>query len=136
MSIPPISLNSASLGNIPNNFQQMQGTFQQLTQALQSGNLSAAQSAFTALTKNAPAAGASSPNGTNPMTADFQALGQALQSGNVSNAQAAFSKLQSDAQALATPSTHHHRRHHNDSGESTSGSSSSSGIGSLLNILG
>jgi outer membrane protein assembly factor BamD (BamD/ComL family) len=65
--------------------------FEQLASSLQSGNLSAAQQAYTSLAasfQNSPRA-----QSTNPLSADFQALGQALQSGNLSAAQQAFSTL-------------------------------------------
>jgi hypothetical protein len=145
MSISPVS-SSGSFGTYQADYQQSQNTFQQLTQALQSGNLTAAQSAFSALTQKAPPpaanANTSTPSSSNPMAADFQALGQALQSGNLTGAQAAFTKLQSDAQAAqGAQSTHKHHHHHgNDDSSSTTGSASTSSsgsvIGSLLNVLG
>jgi hypothetical protein len=75
--------------------QQRQGDLAQLGQALQSGDLAAAHTAFNALT----ALGQSGPyqNGQTFARADrnqdFQAIGQALQAGDLAGAQSAFSNL-------------------------------------------
>jgi len=77
--------------------QQRRGDLLQLGQALQSGDLAAAQTAFSALT----ALGQSGPyqNGQTFARADrnqdFQAIGQALQAGDLAGAQSAFSNLAS-----------------------------------------
>jgi outer membrane protein assembly factor BamD (BamD/ComL family) len=94
--------------------QQIKTDYQSLAQALQSGDLNAAQKAFTALQKDFPAksstastSSTSSSNPNNPMNA----LSQALQSGNLSAAQQAFAQLQQ---------THRgHHRHHGGSGAAT-----------------
>jgi hypothetical protein len=75
--------------------QQRQADLAQLGQALQSGDLAGAQSAFNTLT----ALGQSGPykNGQTFARADraqdFQAIGQALQSGDLAGAQSAFASL-------------------------------------------
>lgn len=69
-------------------WQQRRQDFQQLSQALQSGNLSGAQSAFAALSAGRSSQAASNPNSL------FSQLGQALQGGNLAAAQQAFAQIQ------------------------------------------
>ena len=77
--------------------QQRQSDLTQVGQALQSGDLAAAQTAFNTLT----ALGQAGPNQNGQTFArtdrnqDFQAIGQALQSGDLAGAQAAFAALTS-----------------------------------------
>jgi len=82
---------------------QGQQDFAQIVQALQAGNLGAAQQAYTdfqqvqsGLTSAATATASTS---ASPVVADWTALGQALQSGTLSSAQDALTKLQQDAQS-------------------------------------
>jgi hypothetical protein len=80
--------------------------FQQLAQALQSGDLSSAQAAYTTLTQNLPnktADGASSQN--TPFQQGLAALGTALQSGNLSGAQQALQTLQSQMKGAQSSSS-------------------------------
>ncbi len=97
-----------------NGMQSQRQNFQALAAALQSGNLSAAQSAFAQMMQNSPIgqgtqSSTASPNQT--LTTDFSNLAKALQSGNVSDAQKAFATLQQDMSSVAK--THHgHHRHH------------------------
>jgi hypothetical protein len=87
--------------------------FSALGQALQSGDLSAAQTAYNAIQQDVQqSAGQTSHHhhhhgggseganstATNTLTQDFSALGQALQSGTLSAAQAAYTTLQQDLQ--------------------------------------
>ena len=83
--------------------------FDQLYQSLQSGNLGAAQQAYSnfqqiqAGLSNSPSAQTASvaaATSTNPVAADWSALGLALQSGSLTSAQDALGKLQQDAQAV------------------------------------
>lgn len=102
MSITGIASNilSSSYGaqSPQNQFQQVQNEFQQLGQALQSGNLSQAQSDFATLSQNVPGLGGSTASAsttaasntattnaanTNPIAQAFAQLGQDLQSGNL-----------------------------------------------------
>jgi soluble cytochrome b562 len=81
-----------------------QNGFDQLAQAIQSGNLAAAQQAYAALTQ--PVQGsATSPNSSqaNPLGP----IGAALQAGNISAAQQALQALQQSAQGRP----HHHHHH-------------------------
>jgi DNA-binding FadR family transcriptional regulator len=73
---------------------------QTLADALQSGDMTAAQKAFAQMLKNSPRL-AQEVNGaqtasTNPRTVDFQALATALKSGDLSSAQQAMAKLMQD----------------------------------------
>jgi DNA-binding FadR family transcriptional regulator len=87
-----------------NPFQEIKQDFQQLASALQSGDLSGAQSAYSNIQQllganSGSSASTTSSNGPSTLQNDFAALGQALQSGDLSTAQSAFSQLQSDFQA-------------------------------------
>jgi hypothetical protein len=86
--------------------QQVQQDYAQLESALQSGNLSGAQSAFAALqqalqtqTGSTTSSTSTSGNGNDPIANALNNLGQALSSGNLSQAQSWFSQLQDDIQA-------------------------------------
>ena len=112
---------------VQNSFQQRRAEFQQLGQALQSGNLSAAQQDFAELTSSGSSAstsgattattttaatGTGSAASTSPVSSigqEFTALGQALQAGNLSAAQQAYSAMQQIGQ---TQGHHHHHHHH------------------------
>jgi outer membrane protein assembly factor BamD (BamD/ComL family) len=131
--------NTQSSQKTPSTFQQIKTEFQQLGQDLQSGNVSAAQSDFTTLSKNlstlfqTPAATttatatATNPSAS-PLATAFAQLGQDLQSGNLQAAQQDYSTVQQDAQqqsASQQVSGHDgHHRHHTESSQSSSSSSS------------
>ena len=87
MPINSVSSGSALQASGANNWQQRRQDFQALSQALQSGNLGAAQQAFSSLSSSFPAGVANDPNSL------LAKLGQALQSGNLSAAQSAFSAM-------------------------------------------
>ncbi|MGA2079249.1 MAG: hypothetical protein ABSH53_01345 [Holophaga sp.] len=110
------SLNVTSATGTPQ-WSQANNPFQQLSQALASGNLSAAQQAYAAIQQNAPQ-GAVAQNGQGSTQQNaFAALGQALQSGNLAAAQQAFAQLQQAG-------GHHHHHHH---GQESQAASSASG---------
>lgn len=111
--------------------QQGQQDFKSLADALQSSNLSGAQSAFASLLQlfpslspstnsttqsTATSSAASSSNGTSSITSDLSTLGQAIQSGDLTGAQNDFSKLMQDMQAIG--GGHHHHHHHKASASS------------------
>jgi len=148
MSISPLSANllsDLSQQRRQNPLQQIQQDFNQLASALQSGDLTDAQSAYSNIQQllggNQTSSNSNTgSNSSNPIQNDFAALGQALSSGNLSQAQSAFSQLQSDgqtaqqstasqaqslAQALraAVEGHHHHHGHHGGGEGSTSQSS-------------
>lgn len=117
MSINSVGSSSQSVSSVSSTQQQ---DFQQLSSALQSGNLSAAQSVYQALVGN----------NTPPSNSPLGQLGQALQSGNLSAAQQAFQTLQS---------AHGHHHHHSSdqtaatSSGSTSSPPSSGTVGTVVN---
>jgi outer membrane protein assembly factor BamD (BamD/ComL family) len=119
MSVTAIGggLSSALLSqSIQNRIQQFQHGFQQLGQDLQAGNLSAAQSDFTALQQAGNSNSSSQTQRNNPALQDFQKLGQDLQSGNLSAAQQDFSNILQDSQTSTAQAPRHHHHHHADSG--------------------
>jgi hypothetical protein len=135
MTIPEVSSNTNyyQTDSTKNNFRQIQSDFQQLGQALQSGDLKSAQQVFSGLQQLLLGlSGNQAPSGQqnssqNKITDDMNALDQALKSDDLSKAQDAFTKLQQDMQAAQKK--HHHHHHHNVDGSqnSVSGSNGSSG---------
>lgn len=141
----PVSASSdATQAPAPSPAQQVQQDYAELSSALGTGNLTSAQSAFTALEQalqtqsgstTSTASSASSSSSGDPIANDLTALGKALSSGNLTQAQSAFTQLQSDiktAQQSAASQTQNssqgqrsegrHRHHHWDGGSSNSGS--------------
>jgi hypothetical protein len=128
MSISAILSSGAlnPINTLQNANQQQRTDFQQLTQALQSGNLSSAQQAFSSMSSSASSSGLLSVQ----MMQDLSKLGSALQSGNLSSARQAYSSVQQNLQSSTPVAAHHHRPHHGGSDLLTSGfpdSSNSSG---------
>jgi hypothetical protein len=103
--LPSSTLNQAY--NLQSTNQPQNTEFQQLTQALQSGNMTTAQKAFSALTSSMTGSGLQSVQ----LTQDLNALGSALQSGNLSGAQSAYSSVQQNLQSSNPSAAHHHRMH-------------------------
>ena len=130
-AISGISSSNASMQAWQAMMQQRKQDFSQLATALQSGNLSGAQSAFSTLqslngqgqsSAASPTAASSNASASgNTISSDFAGLGQALQSGSIANAQSAYAQLQTDMQAQQT-SGHHHHHHHHYGGAGSSGS--------------
>jgi hypothetical protein len=118
------ALNQAK--NLPTTNQQQRAEFQQLTQALQSGNLTTAQQAFSALTNSAKSSGIQSLQ----LTQDLNALGSALQSGNLAGARNAYSAVQQNLQNSSPMAAHHHRLHQGGARLLTSGFPDTSNSGS------
>jgi len=126
-------------GSLRNLSQQQNTEFQQLAQALQSGNLSSAQQVLGTLTSGTATSGLQSLQ----LTQDLNQLGSALQSGNLSSARQAYSTIQQNLQS-SHPLTAHHNRPHRDTGSqfltsgfpgsSTPGSPAASNISQLLNL--
>jgi thioredoxin-like negative regulator of GroEL len=111
---------------LQNDFQQRRSAFEELAQALQSGNLAQAQQAFSVLTQNAPNSGQAK---SGSLKDDFSALAQALQSGDLDGARTAFATIQQDLQK-ARQAHHHHHHHHTQQESSGSNSSSDPSSGS------
>jgi len=128
MLLSAISAGSAvnQANNLLNRNQKQRTEFQQLTQALQSGNLTTAQQAFSALTNSAKSSGIQGVR----LTQDLNALGSALQSGNLSGARNAYSAVQQNLQTSSSMAAHHHRPHHGGSRLLTSGFPDTSNSGS------
>jgi hypothetical protein len=112
---PTMAVTAIAAGASPqsNPFVQTRQAFGQLSNALQSGNLSAAQSAYNTL--------AASPLAQNgPFAAAIQQIGQDLASGNLADAQKALASLPQQQQQKA------HGHHHHGGGESEGAKDSSS----------
>jgi hypothetical protein len=114
MSVSAISSRNALLqaNSLQSTNQQQRNEFQQLTQALQSGNLSNAQQAFSALTNSATTSGLQSVQ----LTQDLSKLASDLQSGNLTSARQAYSSIQQNLQHSSPVAAHHHRPHHGGGG--------------------
>ncbi len=125
---------TAAAGQSGNSTNPITQAFQQLSQDLQSGNLSAAQSDYSTLQQDFKSQAGQGQQGhhhrrvgesggsgaqTNPISTLFSQLGQALQAGNLTAAQTAYSTLQSDFAQFAQS---------NGLSTGTSTSSGSSGI--------
>jgi hypothetical protein len=100
-------ISSTASNTIDSPFAERRTNFEALDQALQSGDLQSAQSAFAALqqsrgVQSASSTTAGSANTGKQASTDLQAVGSALQSGDVSGAQ----------QAFATLRQHRHHGHH------------------------
>jgi hypothetical protein len=95
-----------------NGFGQFVQDFQAIGSALQSGDLSTAQSALATFQQDLQGnsqTSSSQPFGKNSQAnSDYQNLVSALQSGNLSNAQQAFASLQTDLKAAHKGHHHHH----------------------------
>ena len=122
MSIPGILFNAglgllggANQTEARSTAKQGKQDFEQLLDAMQKGDLAAAQQALAGLQQvqaaaqqnNLPDTTASNTTGStatpaasDPLATDFSALGAALKSGSLSGAQDAFAKLQQDFQTL------------------------------------
>ena len=115
----PSSFNSSAVQQFQQAAQQRRQDFNNLAQALQSGDLSGAQQAFSDLqqlrqssSSNLSSATQPSNQSTNVIAQDFTALGDALKSGDLSQAQSAFAKLGQDLKAAQGGSGHTHGAHH------------------------
>ena len=110
MTISAISSFSASQTA---NYQNYRQAFSQLSNALQSGDLSAAQSAYDTLASS-PAA-----QGTGPFAQALQQIGQDLKAGDLDGAQKALASLQQQR-------AHGHHHHHHNGGVSNQNSTDTS----------
>jgi len=83
--------------------------FQALTSALQTGDLSSAQSAYSTLLQDNPQLANAANGSGNPMQQALASIGSSLQSGDVKGAQDALSSFQQNMKA-------HHGHHHHGGG--------------------
>jgi len=151
------SLSALTSSSSVNPFQQIRQDFQALGTALQSGNLSGAQSAMSGLQQAQQSLplppssivslqGANSSTGSSAVASGMATLASDLQFGNLSAAQSVYQQIQSQMQS-AQGAGHHggHGGHHgggigallgaSSSSSSSSGTSSGSVLDSLLNSL-
>jgi len=133
---PTITAAAGSTGFGQSRFQQIQQQFSALGNALSTGNLSAAQTAFSSLQSLQPQAfgqamtqatsttqsASGTQSGQNPFQAALAALGKSLANGDITGAQSAFGQLQA---AAKTQGTGHHHHHHGGGAEGTTQSSTS-----------
>jgi len=136
MSVSGISSSSLyNTQNPQNSFQQIQQTFKQLGQDLQSGNLSAAQSDFATLQQLVPQlSSSSSAQSKSPIDQAFNQLAKDLQSGNLPAAQQDFTTIQQDAQSQSaqTQSTGEHHHHHGGNSAASEASQRLAQLGTAL----
>lgn len=124
--------------------QQLKQGFQQLGQALQSGNLSQAQGDFASLQQFLPGGrqtpavtSAASTQSNNPLAAAVSQLAQDLKSGNLTAAQSDITAVQQGSQQVGQQqgAGHAHHHHHHGGGSSQS-SSQQDPISTLFGELG
>jgi hypothetical protein len=135
MSISGISSSSFSQRPLNGTSTLYQQQLQQLGQALQSGNLSSAQSDFATLqqafsqpsTTSGSTTGSTSGTTSSPVNQAFTQLASDLQSGNLSATQKDFPAVQQDLKGYASPPTNifHHR-----SAPFSAGGPATGGVGS------
>lgn len=121
MTISAISSFSASQAS---NYQNYRQAFGQLANALQSGNLAAAQNAYNTLASS-PAA-----QGSGPFAQALQQIGKALSSNDLYGAQQALASLRQQQQAHG----HHHHHHGGVSSQNSTDTSDPSGNTETVNI--
>jgi DNA-binding FadR family transcriptional regulator len=135
MNVTNVSSATCTCQSYAAGFKQRIQDFKSLNDALQSGDLTAAQTAFAAFQKdvqNSPQASRNSQlSDQNTQAAkDLQALQDALKSGDMSAAQQAFASLKQDLKAGHAHHGHHHRKVDNkndgDADDNVQGSDSSS----------
>ncbi|MGO8763999.1 MAG: hypothetical protein ACLQSR_02555 [Limisphaerales bacterium] len=104
--------------------------FQAIGSALQSGNLSTAQSALAAFQQDLQGNSqttSSQPFGTNTKAnSDYQNLVTSLQSGDLTNAKQDFTSLQTDLKSASAASSAHKGHHHHHSFSATDSTATAS----------
>ena len=122
--------NNSYIASLQADLKKQAQDFTDLSSALQSGDLSSAQSAFTAfqqdITNMQQTSGGQQSGQNNQLTTDMSSLGSALQSGDLSGAQKAFSTLQQDMQKVRRG--HHHHKEASLEADSTKTNSDSSDL--------
>jgi DNA-binding FadR family transcriptional regulator len=111
VAISPVS--SSSTNPLPTSQQSDDGwqSFMQMANAVKSGDLDAAQQAYTSFSQS-PAAQAAAANPASPLAQALSQIAQALQSGDTDGAQQALSSLRPH---------HRHHHHHGGGGEAPQG---------------
>jgi hypothetical protein len=129
MSISGISTAQSGLYQPPTSQSPFQQDFSQLVGALNSGSLSAAQQAYSALTSFA--SNGQGPSSNSPLSQVLSQIGQALQGNNLTGAQQALSSLQQ-----SQGGHHHHHGHHHAASDSSTASSTSATSTSSTSVPG
>lgn len=144
MSVSSVGTGTVGAGQFQQRSQGPGGYFRQLIQAIKSGNLDAAQSAYDGLTSQLPASDqpstttstSDSDGGKSSFQQFLQQVGAALQSGDIQSAQDALNSFE---QTAKVGDGHHH--HHGGGGVEAStatsadtGSSSGTGASTSVNL--
>lgn len=108
MSISGVSSASFSYPTSASNSQRPKNPLSDLDNALQSGNLSDAQSAFATFQQGLQNSSNNPISSNKTLSSDVQSIQSALQSGDMSSAQQAFSKLTTDMRAARPHGGGHH----------------------------
>ena len=117
--------------------------FKNLVQAIQSGDLKTAQSAYSQLqglvgnnqvSQSTSTTQSASPQ--NQLSSDFAAIGKALQSGDMNSAQSALKKLGEDLQSARKTHRHHHHHGAHAPSDATTSSSAASGVAAASGTAG
>jgi len=119
MSISAISGAATNLIQPLNSQQNFRQSFSQLVTALNSGDLSQAQEAYSELSQLQADGQAPATNPNSPLASALNNIGQALQNGDLGGAQQALASLQQAQRG-------HHHGHHGHGSEPASTQSSSS----------
>jgi hypothetical protein len=143
MSVSAISASSAyqQVSSTTNQGSPRGGAMKSLVDSINNGDMTGAKSAFDALQKNRPGAGAGTTSssgtgattGTSQRDQDIAALGKAIDSGDADAAKQALAKLRDDGKnaagaaqgAQGAQGAHHH--HHGHKAQATGTSSATSG---------
>ncbi len=134
MSLSGISSTTPSYTSpLQNGFKQRADDFTALKTALQSGDISAAQSAFKTFKQDIQTA--KSPSGSSQPSQDFQSLESALSTGDISSAQKAFAAFQADVQAAHKSHHHHHKAATSNDAQTQTGSFTPSADGLIGTVL-
>jgi hypothetical protein len=119
VSISGISTFSAASSQTADTQSAFRQQFNQLTSALQSGSLSDAQQAYSALSQLQSSGQGPSTTSNSPLAQALNQIGQNLQNGDLSGAQQALSSLQQSQGG-------HHHHHHGGGGSPVASQTSSS----------
>lgn len=113
MSVSSVNAgNAATVGQFQNRGQGPGAAFRQLVQAIKSGNLDAAQSAYDSLTSQLPTSsqpsGGTSDSSQNSFQQFLQQVGTDLQNGDIQGARQALNSLDESAKTGKAGGHHHH----------------------------
>ena len=118
MAISAISSSSTSAIGSSNPWADFRKSFLTLAQAINAGDLSGAQQAYSALTQLQSSNQGLNPDPNSPFAQALNQIGQSLQDGDISGAQQVLASLQQQAQGAHK----HHHHHHGGSGGNGAGS--------------